>query len=176
MNKLAVAKLGRAVGLKGFVRFVDLSDFAKQFKKGARFYGKNDEIYTIKDVNKNNATLLFEGFESLELAKNLTNTILYKSIEQTRAENKLKKDEYFYFDILGSCVFENELLLGKISDIMQTSASYLLLVQTDEKLIQNGLSKEFYLPYADFYIQSVDIQNSRIFTQNALVLLKSLSS
>ncbi len=198
MNKLAVAKLGKSVGLKGFVRFFDLSDFPSQFKKGAKFLGENGEIYTLKAVDKQSSSLLIEGFESIELAKTLTNKTLFKSEEATRKECNLKKGEYFYFDILGCKVFESSvkhlikndknlsleqndssnekspLLLGKIKDILETSASYLLLVKTDESLVKKGFAKEFYLPYADFYIQKINTQNKEIYSQNALTLLESL--
>lgn len=220
MNKLAVARLGKSVGLRGFVRFFDLSDFGEQFKKGAKFLGEKGEIYTLKAVDKRANALLIEGFESVELAKSLTNKMLFKSEEATRKEFRLKKGEYFYFDILGCKVFEtrafekvdlnfensacgagqlrdsaateiqgssgaeplnltcekdlNLLFLGEIKDILETSASHLFLIKTATELVKQGFASEFYIPYADFYIQKIDIQNKAIHTQNAFALLESL--
>lgn len=167
-----VAQLGRSVGIKGFVKLHHLSDFPEQFKRGASFFDEKGQIYTIKSCKAD--SVLFENYESLELAKNLVNLKLYQSIEQSRKSCKLKKDEFFYFDIIGLKVFENGVFIGVVKDILQTSAQHLLLIACDEKLIAQGRAKEFYLPYASFYVSSVDLPNSQIHAQNALTLLESL--
>ncbi|EAI3302901.1 16S rRNA processing protein RimM, partial [Campylobacter jejuni] len=96
-----VAKLGKTVGLKGYVKLHNLSDFSSQFKKDATFFIKNTkEMLKIKHYNANNSTVLFENYEDIEKAKELTNLILFQSIEKSRQTCKLKKDEFFYFDIL----------------------------------------------------------------------------
>ncbi|TKX28754.1 16S rRNA processing protein RimM [Campylobacter sp. MIT 12-5580] len=173
-NKVLVAKLGRSVGLKGFVKLHNLSDFIQQFKKGASFLDKKNKKLVIKEFDQQNQLVLFEGFESLELAKSLTNELLYQSLTHTRQTCKLEKDEYFYFDIIACIVFEEDLKLGEVVDILETSASYLFLIKTDEELVKQGFVKEFYVPYADKYIQKVELENKMIFTHNAFELLKSL--
>lgn len=173
-EKLAVAKLGKSLGLRGFVRLINLSDFPQQFKKGASFFGKNDEIYIIKSFDKSKSAVLFEGYEDTQKAKSLTNLILYKSLEQSRKECKLKEGEYLYYDILGCKVLEEGEILGEVIDIMQNSASHLFLIKTASNLAEKGFIKEFYLPYADFYIKNVDIAKKEIHSQNALILLESL--
>lgn len=47
-----VAKLGKSVGLKGYVKLHNLSDFYEQFKIGAKFFDINQKIYTIKAFDK----------------------------------------------------------------------------------------------------------------------------
>lgn len=168
-----VARLGRTVGIKGFLKLHHLSDFPEQFKCGASFFDENGQNYTIKAFKAD--AVLFEGFESVELAKNLVNVKLYQSIEQSRKSCKLKKDEFFYFDIIGLKVFENDVFIGTVKDIMPLSAQDLLLVSCDERLDIRSKVKEFYLPYADYYIIKIDLSNSQIHTQNALTLLESLA-
>ena len=65
---MLVARLGRVVGVKGFVKLHNLSDFPQQFKKGVCFFDKEKKAYTIKERQGEN--VLFEGFESVEATKN----------------------------------------------------------------------------------------------------------
>lgn len=120
-----VAKLGKSVGLKGYVKLHNLSDFYEQFKIGAKFFDINQKIYTIKAFDKTRSLVLFEGFESVEAAKILTNITLFQTIEATKETCKLKKDEYFYFDIIGCDVIENEKKLGVVEDILENGAGFL---------------------------------------------------
>ena len=182
-----VAKLGRTVGVQGFVRLHNLSDFPEQFECGASFFDKNSRVLKIKA--RNAQSVLFEGFESLESAKTLVNLELFQSVEKSRASCKLGKDEFFYFDIIGLEVFENGLLLGVVKDILP-AGNDLLLIKSDESLVKKGFASEFYLPYVDFYVKSVelgakdskksaDLQSTnsnagKIEVQNALILLQSL--
>lgn len=189
-----VAKLGRTIGIKGFVRLHNLSDFPEQFKRGASFFDENGREFIIK--MRNGDTVLFEGFEGIEKAKNLVNLSLFQSIKQSRKSCKLGKDEFFYFDIIGLKVLENGVLLGIVKDIIEAGVNHLLLIATDEKLAETDKNlqdkandklsksnkkpatqrkvKEFYLPYVDFYVTKVDLANGQIRAQNALTLLESL--
>lgn len=149
-----VAKLGRTVGVQGFVRLHNLSDFPEQFECGASFFDKNSRVLKIKA--RNAQSVLFEGFESLECAKTLVNLELFQSVEKSRASCKLGDDEFFYFDIIGLKVFENGLLLGVVKDILP-AGNDLLLIKSDESLVKKGFASEFYLPYVDFYVKSVEL-------------------
>lgn len=149
-----VAKLGRTVGVQGFVRLHNISDFPEQFECGASFFDKNSRVLKIKA--RNAQSVLFEGFESLESAKTLVNLELFQSVEKSRASCKLGDDEFFYFDIIGLEVFENGLLLGVVKDILP-AGNDLLLIKSDESLVKKGFASEFYLPYVDFYIKSVEL-------------------
>ena len=173
-KKLLVARLGKSFGLKGFLRLHNLSDFIEQFKPGAIFFDEKDQKYIIKSFDKKNQIVLFEGFEDINSAKTLINLKLYQSEEITRKTCKLKKDEFFYFDILGLNIFENDKLIGHVVDILETSASYLFLIKCDDNLVDQGYIKEFYLPYVDHYILDIDIKNKSIKTQNVFILLESL--
>lgn len=149
-----VAKLGRTVGVQGFVRLHNISDFPEQFECGASFFDKNSRVLKIKA--RNAQSVLFEGFESLESAKTLVNLELFQSVEKSRASCKLNEGEFFYFDIIGLEVFENGLLLGVVKDILP-AGNDLLLIKSDESLVKKGFASEFYLPYVDFYIKSVEL-------------------
>ena len=170
---LEVAKLGRTVGLKGALKLHNLSDFENQFKKGAKFSTKNGIELVIKSYEKAQKLVIFEGFESIEKASELVNFVLLRSIEDTRKFCKLEKDEYFYFDIIGCEICENDEILGLVGDIMESGAGFLLCVKTSDELIKSGLTSEFFVPYNDHFVLNVDIKNKKITTQNALAILEN---
>ena len=101
MNELlSVAKLGRVVGLKGALKLHNLSDFKEQFKKGACFlacfdgaFSKTDDAslkeLCIKSFDSKTNLVIFEGYESKELAANLVNITLKRSLDDTRKHGNL---------------------------------------------------------------------------------------
>ncbi|WP_291952967.1 ribosome maturation factor RimM [Campylobacter sp.] len=172
-NLIQVARLGRSIGLKGYVKLHNLSDFFEQFKKGAKFFDINRKIYTIKSFDANRSLVLFENYESLELAKKLSNILLYQTKELTRQTCILNKDEYFYFDIIGCEVFEDNERLGVIEDILENGSGFLFFIKSDDSLINRALAQNFYIPYIDKYICSIDIKHKKIFTKYALGILEN---
>lgn len=171
---LVVATLGKSVGLKGYVRLHNKSDFISQFKKGASFSDGDGLELIVKHFDINRSCILFEGYESIEAAKTLTNKTLYTTKELTRKNCKLKKDEYFYFDIIGLNLLENGELLGKVIDIADMGANHLLLIKVDDALVSAGFCSEFYLPYVDRYVLSIDLDSGCINAKDAKELLQSL--
>ncbi|WP_279176668.1 ribosome maturation factor RimM [Campylobacter insulaenigrae] len=170
---IQVAKLGKSVGLKGYVKLHNLSDFFEQFKKGAKFFDANQKIYTIKSFDASRSLALFENYESLESAKMLTNLSLYQTKELTRQTCILDKDEYFYFDIIGCEIFEDNIRLGVVKDILESGSNFLFLIQSDIDLVNRSLAQNFYVPYVDKYIQNIDIEHKKIFAKYALELLEN---
>jgi 16S rRNA processing protein RimM len=53
MNKVYVAKLGKAVGLQGHLRLFIDSDFPEQFKKGAVFTTNRNLTLKVLEYNPN---------------------------------------------------------------------------------------------------------------------------
>lgn len=169
---LEVAKLGKVVGLKGALRLHNLSDFLSQFKTGAVFKTKDGEELKIKSFESSRSLVIFEGFESPELAKSLVNYSLFRSVDDTRKHCKLSKDEYFYFDIIGCEVYEGQKALGVVRDILEVGVGFLFCIETSPEL-QNDFAKEFFIPYNDYFIVSVDIKEKKIISQNAFGILEN---
>ncbi len=168
-----VALLGKTVGLKGFVRLHNRGDFPNQFKKNAIFYDGDGNELVVKNHNSTNDTIVFCGFEDVDSAKTLTNKTIYTTKEETRKNCKLKKGEFFYFDVIGCEIYENNQRLGEVEDIDEVGANHLFLVKTDGNLISKGLEKNFYILYIDVYIEKVDVENKKIYTKNAILILEN---
>ena len=170
-NLIEVCKLGKTIGLKGAIKLHNYSDFPEQFKKGAKFYDKNGKEFVIFSFDKTNFTVIFDGFFDIDLAKTLTNTTLYRTLEDTKKYCKLKKDEFFYFDIIGCEIVEDNQILGIVSDILEIGAGFLFAIKTSQNF--STYPKEFFIPYLDNFVQKVDLDKKQIFVKNSLEILKN---
>ena len=159
-KKMAIARLGRSVGLRGDMRFFDLSDFGEQFVPGATFESDRGKL-TIERIDPKRGTVKFVGVDTPEAAKRLTNAYLYSDEESTRANMELGEDEYFWFDIIGSDVYEDGERLGRVREIERLPAADYLVIDADEALAKEG-ARRFLVPFRDPFIKSVDTAAKRI--------------
>ena len=175
-DKILVAKLGRSVGLKGDIRIIIESDFPQSFKKDIILYTNKNQALKIQKINFNNSTIKFYNIDNIDEAKKLTNSLLYMSLEDTKKNCILKQDEYFWFDLIGLKVYENDLLLGKIKDIQRLPSCDYLEVETNLDLKLDDLKKKpktFLIPYQNEFIKQVDIKNLKILVYNCIDILKA---
>ncbi len=170
---LHVAKLGKTVGLRGDLKLYFLSDFPEQFKKGAWFHTKNFGTLHVENFDKNRSLIRFRDFSTPELAQKLVNTILLTTKEQTKKSCNLDKDEYFWFDIVGLFVIENNTKLGVVKEIERIGSLDYLVVKTDEDLVKQELPKSFLIPYVDRYILDISLEDKQFYTKDALGILEN---
>jgi len=178
-NLVCVAKIGKSVGLDGKLRLHILSDFTEQFQKGSEYFLDNTNTkITIKSYQ--NGRVAFEGIDNVDEAKPLTNKLLYVDKQSSMQECNLKDNEFFYFDIIGCDILENNQTIGKITDINRYANIDYLSIQTTKELVSEYAKQDikipsnFLLPYQDKYIKKVDIATKQIIVENAKeVLLNS---
>ena len=169
-----VAKIGKTVGLKGELKFHIDTDFENQFSKDKTFLLKNNQTITIEYYNKKRGTIKFIGFDDIDNAKRLTNQELFSTIEQTKKECVLDKEQYFWFDIIGCKIIEDDLVLGIVKDIDRFASSDYLKISTDSNLIKKNLPKEFLLPYIkNQFISKVDIEAKTLYVNGAKDILEN---
>ena len=174
-KKFTIATIGKSVGLRGEVKLHLHTDFISQFKPGATFQTSKNQTLTIERYNHERGLVKFVGISTKEDAAKLTNQTLLSSEEESRKNCELDEGEYFWFDIIGCEVVEDERVLGKVRNIQRLTANDYLEVKTDESLLKEGYSKSFLIPYIkDVYIDKVDVENKKIFVKNSFELLKSL--
>ncbi|MEO1928401.1 MAG: ribosome maturation factor RimM [Nautiliaceae bacterium] len=172
MNKIPIAKLGKSHGIKGWQKIHLLTDFPEQFKPNTTFSSDKIDL-TIEKIDLKRGLVKFKGVDTPEDAKKLTNRMLYTTEEETKENIKLKKDEYFWFDIIGCDVYENEKLLGKVKEIERANETDYLIINTDEKLIKEGYPKRFLIDFKR-NVDKVDVENKKITAIGAKELLDSL--
>jgi len=172
-DKLTIATIGKAVGLWGEVKLHLHTDFDSQFKKGTTFTTNKNQKLTIEKFDEARGLVKFLGITTREDAQKLTNQKLLTSIEQSREACELNEDEYFWFDIIGCTVVEDEKTLGVVKDIQRLSTNDFLEIKTSDEF--KSYSNTFLVPYIkDVYIDSVDLDTKTIYTKDAFGLLEIL--
>ena len=175
MNKsdnIYVAKLGKTVGLKGHLRLFIDSDFPGQFKQGAIFNTNKNFQLTVKEYNSKSNVILFEEFGNIDDSKILTNQHLYTTIDETRKNCKLGKNEFFWFDLVNCEIIEDDNVLGLVEEIHRFPSSDYLEVKTSASLVEQGLPKTFLIPHLfDTYIKEVNIEEKRVYVKDAMDIL-----
>ena len=154
-------------------------------------------------IKKNDKYFIeFEGITSADSAKQLVNAKIYATKAQSREHCKLKKDEYFYFDIIGLDIIEEGENLGIVRDIERIGNVDYFIVEVADNLASNIVAKSthhklnrskniakstntttkptkkqkkpktFLVPYIDRFVLEVCLQTRRIFTKNAKAILE----
>lgn len=174
MKNIFVAKLGKTVGLKGFLKLHIDSDFPEQFKKDSKFITHKNIELVIENINLNNNTIKFKNINSIEDAKKYVNSELYTSIEDTKNSCTLKQDQYFWFDLIDCDIIENNELLGKIKDIHRYPSDDYFEITTNKGFLNEDFKvKTFLLPYNKNYIINVDLNTKTIQTKGAKDILEN---
>lgn len=173
-DKVYIAKLGKAVGLKGHLRLIIDSDFPSQFKKNAVFITNKKIELKVQEYSTSRELIKFEGYDDVDIAKRLTNQELYVSYEDTKENCHLDKDQYFWFDIQDCKIVENGKILGIVKDIHRYPLDDYLEIKTDLSLVDKKLPNTFLIPYVmNEYILNVDINNKTITTQSCFEILEN---
>jgi len=171
-QKFLIAQIGKSVGLRGDLKLHLHTDFPKQFKKDATFSSDRGEL-RVADVNFKRGTIRFVGYDGVDNAKKLTNAKIYSSLEQTKELCSLDEGEHFWFDIIGCDIVEEGEVLGKVADIQRLLDIDYLSIKTTKSLVEEGMPKEFLLPYIPRYIIQADIESKEIQTQDAKDVLEA---
>ena len=140
-------------GVRGEVKVFPTTDDASRFKKLKQVIldtGKEDielEITSVKFF-KNMVILKFKGIDDMDTANKYRQKSLYVTRENAV---KLAKNEYFIADLIGVKVTTDEdEELGELTDVLQTGANDVYVIQTS-----NG---EILLPAIKECIKEVDIE------------------
>lgn len=172
-SPIEVAQIGRLVGLRGELKLHIHSDFPEQFIAGKTFKTQKNISLEIVSYNEKRGLILFRGYESRESAACLVNSYLMTTIEETLENCKLDEDELFWFDIIGCDVREEDTLLGVVSDIERIGDTDYMVIKTDKKLVDNRLSKTFFLPFIDRYVVATKKQEKVVHVKDGLELLEN---
>lgn len=158
MEYLSVGKIVNTVGLKGEVKIYITSSFSSlRFKKDSTLYYLKDNEYLplvvessykkdsnfyvvkFKEINSESAGFLFRNIEILAIKDN----------------DILDKNQYFYSDLVSlNVITEDNKPLGKVIKVEEFPTQITL------KILYN--QKHYFVPFNDFFIKNVDLDNHTI--------------
>ena len=163
MNEFVyIGKVVNTHGIKGEFRI--LSNFElkdKVFVLNNRIYiGDDKKEYTILSYrhHKDFEMITVEGITDINQAILLKG----KKVYFKRSDLELNSDDYLIDDLLDCEVLEDNLTLGKVTDIIYNNSNILLNVTG---------SNNFYIPIKGNYIIKVDKEAKKIYTSNAKDLI-----
>ena len=155
MEKLKIGKIVGTHALKGELKIRSFSDFNDQrFVVGHKLYlNEIVDPFIIKTVrvHKGNYLFSFEGLQDINLVEKYVGYNVYGLKEDV----ELDDDEYFYDDLIGCQIINNDQEIGKVESVYFNGAHDVLTVQTANKKIA--------IPYVDAFIENEDIENKKIF-------------
>ncbi|ESV54923.1 16S rRNA-processing protein RimM [Streptococcus agalactiae LMG 14747] len=160
MNYFKVGKIVNTQGLQGELRVLSVTDFAdERFKKGSQLsiFSEQDEHLLDVEVashrkQKNFDIVKFKGLYHINDVEKYKGTVL-KVAETNLSE--LAEDEFYYHEIIGLDVYEDEVFIGKISEILQPGANDVWVVKRQGK-------KDLLLPYIPPVVLNVDVEGKRV--------------
>ncbi|AUW96225.1 ribosome maturation factor RimM [Streptococcus pluranimalium] len=160
MNYFNVGKIVNTQGLQGELRVLSVTDFAEErFKKGSQLSIFDDKDQHLLDVEiashrkqKNFDIVKFKGLYHINDVEKYKGTVL-KVAEENLTD--LAEDEFYYHEIIGLDVYENDVLIGQIKEIMQPGANDVWVVKRKGK-------KDLLLPYIPPVVLNVDVAANRV--------------
>ena len=160
MNYFNVGKIVNTQGLQGEMRVLSVTDFAEErFKKGNRLalFDKKDQF--VMDVEiashrkvKNFDIIKFKGMYHINDIEKYRDFSL-KVAEEDLSD--LEDGEFYYHEIIGLEVYENDVLLGTIKEILQPGANDVWVVKRKGK-------RDLLLPYIPPVVLGIDIEQGRV--------------
>ena len=146
-------------------------------KKGASFLTHKNETLCIESFNKTRLLVKFKDINSIDEAKKYVNAQLFTTIEQTRQNCNLDKNQFFWFDLIDALIIDSHdeklIELGHIKELHRLPTSDYFEIQTLQALVQQQLPKVFLIPYTPDYVLQVDIENKKVYTKNAMDILQN---
>ncbi|MCQ8254773.1 ribosome maturation factor RimM [Streptococcus suis] len=160
MNYFNVGKIVNTQGLQGEMRVLSVTDFAEErFKKGAKLALFDDKDQFVMEVEiashrkaKNFDIIKFKGMYHINDIEKYKGFSL-KIAEENLAD--LEDGEFYYHEIIGLDVYENDILIGQIKEILQPGANDVWVVKRKGK-------KDLLLPYIPPVVLNIDIPNNRV--------------
>ena len=159
MNYFNVGKIVNTQGLQGEMRVLSVTDFAEErFKKGniLALFDKKDQF--VMDVEiashrkvKNFDIIKFKGMYHINDIERFRDFTL-KVREEDLTD--LEDGEFYYHEIIGLEVYENDILLGRIKEILQPGANDVWVVKRKGK-------RDLLLPYIPPVVLGIDIEQGR---------------
>lgn len=149
---LAVGKICNIHGVRGNIKLIPWTDFPEVFED-LEYITVDNIKYDIIDVKyqKSNIILKLQGVDTVEKAEKLRDLIAYCSESQL---DELPDDTYYIADLIGCEVYENDSLLGKVTDVFSAGGADLYEIKDKTNSI--------YLPAIKENVLSVDIKNKII--------------
>ncbi|MBV53825.1 MAG: ribosome maturation factor RimM [Coxiellaceae bacterium] len=159
-QRIILGRIGAPQGIHGWLRITShtspptniLNYTTWQIKRGQAWSSLSPEE---TKTQGNKLLVKLPDCDSPEVAKQWTNTLI--AIYQNELP-KLPEDEFYWSDLINCQVVTSEgVLLGNVTQLLETGANDVLIIQGNEQ--------RHLVPYTDDTIQHIDLSNQLITVQ-----------
>lgn len=159
-GKIAVAILGKTHGLKGELKLHPFTNFPEIIESLEEIFLYNEKtkqfmVATVENLRLADGYYIIKlnGVENVENARKFVGSKVY--INKDELPN-LSKDEYYFFEIVGSQVIdESGKVLGVVDEVIQTGSNDVIVVNKNKE-------DEILIPVIYDYIITLDKENKKI--------------
>ncbi len=161
---IAIGKIVKPIGVKGNVKAIYLTDFPERFKilsevflfdERKEEFKKNysDFEFYISECRPLNGyvNLKFKGYED----KNSVSELIGQLVMIPETERvKLPDDNFYFYDLIGSEVFDDGKRLGIVESFTDFGSGDLININVEGKVVMIPFRKEF--------VKKVDVKNKKV--------------
>ena len=154
-DMVPIGVLTRTHGLRGELRFVLFTNVLEILENLDEVFLYSEDqrrgfFLRVESIRTGSKTFLikFEEFDTKEDAEVLKG---FKVFVRREELPELGEDEYYYEQILGCRVYEEEEDIGEVVDVIETGSNEVLVVEKD--------GKETLVPLVRDYVESVNVED-----------------
>ncbi len=149
---LVVGRFRRPHGVAGEIMFEVLTDFPNRLGPGRQYFvGETHRPILIRSRRavEKGLLLMMEGYDDCDQVAALTNELLYVSSDSLPP---LPEGEYYHHQLIGMRVEDGAgQVLGKISEILETGATNVYIIRSEE-------GKDLLIPATEPFVQEIDLE------------------
>lgn len=152
MELIEIGQIVNTHGIRGEVKLNPWTDDLYDLLDLEVFYEKDGKALNVENskVHKNVVIIKFLGINSMNDAEKMKGKTLYTE------KTPLPEGRYYIKDLIGLTAYENDEILGKLTDVFNTGANDIYEIKTPD-------GKRIYLPVIDGVIGDVDLENKKIY-------------
>lgn len=157
---LCIGKIISTRGLKGELKVYPYTNEPEDLNRIKSVYLDEDinKKLEIEKINFSKGLLFikFKNIDDIDKAESINNTFIY--IDEKEKQNFLGDDSFFYSDIIGSEVYdENNTYLGKVEGVKKLPKQTILVIKNKEH--------EWLLPNVKEFVKQVDTDKKQIYVK-----------
>jgi 16S rRNA processing protein RimM len=147
MELVIIGKIVNTHGLKGTLKVKSFTDFKEQrYSKGNTLYIAFEHSYIPVTVESHREVkkldyVKFTEYSDINLVEKYKGSDLV--IEKALIHELDDEDEFYFNELIGMDVYNEEILIGKCTDIRDYPQGEVLVVKTDKKDVLIPFRKEF---------------------------------
>ena len=153
-DKILVAVIIAPHGINGALSAESYSDNPRRFCVGAQLLTENGTVMSISSASMHKGRLLlrFEGIEDRNSAEPLRGLKLYASAADV---DPLPEGSYYYFQLIGLQVYEQDKHLGELRDVLNYAANDVYVVRPEQ-------GREILIPALKSIVKKIDLDECRM--------------